>query len=269
MDEFEKFKWYILGDATFEDWQGLWEPLWGLRGDYAIGGLSEKERQEVAEHALRELYRDGFIYFFDVPPWGDISASGQDETRRLSPEAVDEALRSDWWRGPEGLPEDHPSIWWGPTPAGEAACENPPEHIRRLWRLDERPLPLVPPIVVFNRPDGITLYESADALTDDLEPWYVTDEDFDAYDAEGRRVELLLEKRRVPTLFGLRHADVDQVVPRAVEAEPQHSGELRETLLRGFEQAGHSGEREGRSLDDLLAEAKEKLDRAPWRKRRR
>ena len=181
---------------------------------------------------------------------------------RLTPEEVDETLRSDWWRGREGLPEDHPGIWFGPTPAGEAACESP-ERIRRRWPLDERPLPLAPPVVVFNRPDGITLYESADALTGHLEPWYVTDEDFDAYDAEGRRVELRLEKQQVPTWFGPRHADVEQVVPHAVEAEPQHAAELREALLRGFEQAGYErDEREEKPLEELLAEAKEKLDTA-------
>jgi hypothetical protein len=78
---------------------------------------------------LRELHDEGLIYFyfFRVRPPYDINASGEDESLRLTSEEVDETLRSDWWRGSEGLPENHPAIWFGPTPAGEAACENPPE----------------------------------------------------------------------------------------------------------------------------------------------
>ena len=75
-------------------------------------------------------------------------------------------------------------------------------------------------------------------MTGQLEPWYVTDEDFDAYDAEGWRVELRLEKRRVPTFFRWLKSAVELVAPHAVEAEPQHAPELREALLRGFQQAG-------------------------------
>lgn len=134
--EYEQFKWNILGDAVFEDWQGLWEPLWALRGDYAIEGLSEPQRQALAERALRELYAEGLIYFFRVPPWAEVNASAENESLRVTSERVDEALRGDWWRGRKGLPEDHPSIWWGPTEAGERACQNPPAHIRDLWRLD-------------------------------------------------------------------------------------------------------------------------------------
>jgi hypothetical protein len=126
---------------------------------------------------------------------------------------------------------------------------------------------LVEPIVVMNRPDGVTLYASAQALTDHLEPWYATDEDFDAYDAEGRRVELHVEKRRVRTLRWFQ-ADAEYVVPRAVEDAPRHGAELRNVLLRGFEQAGYDrGEREEHTLEQLLAEAREVLDIVPWRKR--
>jgi hypothetical protein len=121
-DEFEKFKWNVLGDAAFEDYYVLWELGW----------------EPFAERALRELHDEGLIYFFRVPPPYDVNTSGEDEGLRLPPEEVDETLRGDWWREGKRLPEEHPNIWFGPTPAGEAACENPPEHIRKLWRLDER-----------------------------------------------------------------------------------------------------------------------------------
>lgn len=123
----------MLGDAVFEDWQGLWEPLWGLRGDYAIEGLSERDRQLVAERTLRELYAEGLIYFFRVPPRRDINESAEDESLRLRSDEVAETVAGEWWRGREGLPPDHPNIWWGPTPAGEKACESPPDHVREIW----------------------------------------------------------------------------------------------------------------------------------------
>jgi hypothetical protein len=61
---YERFKWTILGDAATEDVQGLWEPLWSLRGCYEIPGLTESERQDIAEQALRDLYAEDLIYFF-------------------------------------------------------------------------------------------------------------------------------------------------------------------------------------------------------------
>ena len=65
-DEFEAFKWSVLGDAVWDDYQGLWEPLWWLRGG-RIEGQSELERQAFAERALRELHSDGLIYFLPRP----------------------------------------------------------------------------------------------------------------------------------------------------------------------------------------------------------
>ena len=67
---------------------------------------------------------------------------------------------------------------------------------------------IVPPLVVDNRLDGPSFFESGDAVTAHLEEWYVTDEDWDAYDSEGRAVELVAEKRGV--------------IARPVEAEPTH-----------------------------------------------
>lgn len=140
VSDYEKFKWNVLGDAVWEDYQGLWEPLFWLRGGGAIDGLSEADRQALAERALRELHGDGLIYFFRVPPPHDINASGEDESQRLTAQEVEETLSGSWWRG-GGLPDDHPNIWFGPTAKGEAACEDPPEHIYRMWRLDLRPPP--------------------------------------------------------------------------------------------------------------------------------
>jgi hypothetical protein len=136
VDAFEMFKWNCLGDAVFEDWQAVWEPLWELRGSGAIAGQSELDRQVFAERALRELYRDGLIYFFRVSPSAGINVSGDAESLRLTSDEVDAALAADWWRRQHDFPSEHPDIWWGPTPAGEAAANDPPEHIRAIWLPD-------------------------------------------------------------------------------------------------------------------------------------
>jgi hypothetical protein len=133
---FERFKWTVLFDLVFEDYQGLWEPLWWLRGS-RDAGQSEDERLAWAERAIRELHRDGLIYFFRVPPSGEINESGVDPNLRLSEVELDATVGSDWWRAPLGqnLPAGHPNIWIGPTPEGEAAANDPPDAIRRLYPL--------------------------------------------------------------------------------------------------------------------------------------
>jgi hypothetical protein len=125
VDWFEEFKQSILDDAVFSDYQGLWEPLWALRGDLAQEGQSEADRQHFAERALRELHAAGLIYFFRVLPWasGDVNAAAEDDALRLTAAQVDDTLRGSWWRGEERLdPDAFEGIWWGPTPTGEAAA---------------------------------------------------------------------------------------------------------------------------------------------------
>jgi hypothetical protein len=126
---YERFKWTILADAATEGVQHLWEPLWSLRGSYEIPGLSEAERQRVAERALREMYSDDLINFFKEDKPGDID----DPASRLGADEVAAALASDWWREPDKLLEDHPNIVWYATDKGEATYMNAPDHIRAFW----------------------------------------------------------------------------------------------------------------------------------------
>jgi hypothetical protein len=130
---FERFKWEILGDAAFEDIQGLWEPLWLLRGDLKRPEMSEAGRQQLAERALRELDREGLIYFFRVPPDRNPNDAAEDDSQRLAPDEVDAALSSAWWRGPGSLPVDHPNVWWSITPKGLSLAQNPPADVRGSW----------------------------------------------------------------------------------------------------------------------------------------
>jgi hypothetical protein len=114
---FEQFKEEILLDVVFEDYQGLWEPLWVLRGDGAIDGQCESDRQAFAEQALRELFDNGLIYFFRAPKGGPVSDGAERPGLRLTAEEVEATIRSDWWRGSGGLPKEHPNVWLGPTEA--------------------------------------------------------------------------------------------------------------------------------------------------------
>ena len=115
---FERFKWEILGDAAFEDIQGVWEPLWLLRGSLKKPDMSEPARQQMAERALRELERDGLIYFFRAAPSSNPNDAAEDESRRLTADEIDTTLSSDWWRGTGILPPDHPNVWWSVTGKG-------------------------------------------------------------------------------------------------------------------------------------------------------
>jgi hypothetical protein len=131
---FSRFKWEILGDAAFEDVQGLWEPLWLLRGYLKQPGMEEIESQELAERALRELQKDGLIYFFRVPARMNPSDASDVDSLRLTADQVDATLVGDWWRGLGNLPSDHPNVWWWVTEKGRELADDPPEHVKAYWR---------------------------------------------------------------------------------------------------------------------------------------
>jgi hypothetical protein len=116
----ESLKAEVLGDLVDEDYEGVWEPLWRLRND----DRPEPERQRIAEQVLRDLFAEGLIYFFRVPPpYTGMNDAAENESARLTPERVEELLRASWWRGREGigdLPDDEPTIWMGSTPKAAA-----------------------------------------------------------------------------------------------------------------------------------------------------
>jgi hypothetical protein len=137
VDAFEKFKQMTFWGVVLEWYQPLWDPLLELRGDWAIEGQTEPERQAFAERALRELYAEGLIYFFGIPPGAKIEPSSKDESLRLASDEVESALRADWWRGREDLGEHASDICFAPTEAGEAAAVNPPDYVRRHRRMPD------------------------------------------------------------------------------------------------------------------------------------
>jgi hypothetical protein len=117
--DLETLKREVLSDLVHEDHQGLWEPLWSLRGD----DRTEPERQALAERVLRELFEDGLVYFFRVPPpYTQVKEAGEDETLRSTAQEVHETLRGDRWRGRDGIQvrDGEPTVWFGATPKAEA-----------------------------------------------------------------------------------------------------------------------------------------------------
>jgi hypothetical protein len=90
--------------------------------------------------------------------------------------------------------------------------------------------PPTPPIVVDNTRDGVSFYASVQVMERELEPWYPRDEQFVAYDAEGRLVEMIVEQRERTGRFGrrLRH---EVVTASATEMAPTHADELRASLI--------------------------------------
>ena len=117
---FERFKREIL-DAAGEDWQGLWEPLWWLRGAGAIAGQTESDRRGFAERALRELHSEGLIFFFRARHGSHVNESALAPEVRLTPAEIDAVLRSSWWRETGVLDAAAPLVWWGRTSRGDAA----------------------------------------------------------------------------------------------------------------------------------------------------
>jgi hypothetical protein len=130
---FQWFKWEIFGDAAFEDVQGLWEPLWSLRGSLKRPGMSEEDRQEFAERALRELARDGLIYFFRVPLNMNPNDTADDDSLRLTADECDATLNDNWWRGTNTLPDRHPNVWWWVTEKGLERARNPSSEMQSDW----------------------------------------------------------------------------------------------------------------------------------------
>jgi hypothetical protein len=109
----------------------------------------------------------------------------------------------------------------------------------------------VPPIVVNNHLDGVILFLTRDSLRH-LESWYVTDEKYDVYDAEGRAAELRLDQSGDVTAY-------------AVERDPTRASELRGVLLQALERRQPVAPGlEELALSDLVAVAAERLEVVPW-----
>ena len=97
---------------------------------------------------------------------------------------------------------------------------------------------IVAPVIVDDNGD-VDFFASIEDAELYLEPWAV-EEEFTAYDSEGRLLELRVERRESPYFFGLIKTVVDHVVIEAVEDQPNHAPQLRATLLTFLERVGIS-----------------------------
>ena len=97
---------------------------------------------------------------------------------------------------------------------------------------------IIAPVIIDDHGD-LDFFASIEDAELYLEPWAV-EEGFTLYDSEGRLLELRVERRESPVLFGLIRNKVDHVLLEAVEDEPNHARQLRATLLTFLERSGLS-----------------------------
>jgi hypothetical protein len=95
---------------------------------------------------------------------------------------------------------------------------------------------IIAPVIIDDHGD-LDFFASVEDAELYLEPWAV-EEGFTLYDSEGRLLELRVERRESPVLFGLIRSKVDHVRIEAVEDEPHHALQLRATLLTFLERSG-------------------------------
>jgi hypothetical protein len=98
------------------------------------------------------------------------------------------------------------------------------------------PQPIVPPVVVAEAWD-LTFHRSPDDVLAYYEPWFPAAAGYRAFDAEGRRLELVAHPPVVPKrLIGAiwtDNAHESSLTIRPIEGEPSGANELAE-LLRGW-----------------------------------
>jgi hypothetical protein len=89
--------------------------------------------------------------------------------------------------------------------------------------------PPVPPLII-GQPGDVGFFASEDAVTRHLDP-DIADEPYAAFDAEGRRLELV--RTRVKKRQLLWNRDVDALAVTVAEQIPTHQAQL-DRLLREF-----------------------------------
>jgi hypothetical protein len=127
LENYERFEFEILFEAT-TDSQGVWEPLWYLRGNVRsivpLPALSEEEHQLLAEAVLRDLWRDGLIFFYRETE--NLDADLRDPATHLSPQEVDAVLRGSDWR----TVSIRTDVWFFATLKGERAWK---DYAKETW----------------------------------------------------------------------------------------------------------------------------------------
>jgi hypothetical protein len=92
-----------------------------------------------------------------------------------------------------------------------------------------------PPVIVIDGHD-FAFYESAEAVGQHLETWYL-DEPYLAFDSDGRRLELVIEEQVFARRW-LPDRTVERVGVRTLEDEPSDPGVLAGLLREHLDRAG-------------------------------
>ena len=91
-----------------------------------------------------------------------------------------------------------------------------------------------PPFILWIKDENLAeVFDSADELVGYVESPDVDQGNYAAFDAEGRLLELVVDRPGPPpkpTRFG--GVSIEPVLLRSAEAQPSHQGELRRLLLR-------------------------------------
>lgn len=110
---------------------------------------------------------------------------------------------------------------------------------------------LAPPLLVAEGWD-LTFFRSAESLAGYIEPWFPPDVDYQAWDARGRRLELVVEA--TPPSRGLRRLrdPGGYVIPRIHEDDSEN---LRSYLRAWLQQVGAPQPSQDAALPELLVQA--------------
>jgi len=96
---------------------------------------------------------------------------------------------------------------------------------------------IVTPVIVDEHGD-VSFFESVEHAEGKLEAIEVRNEEFVAYDSEGRLLKLDIERAETSTFFGLGETMLEYVVIESARDRPNHAPQLRAALVRFFERVG-------------------------------
>jgi hypothetical protein len=114
------------------------------------------------------------------------------------------------------------------------------------------------PIVIAENPKGrlwISFYAGPENVSNQLEAWFATGEDYRAFDAEGRPLELVVEERVTQRRFlGLTRTQSGEVVVVQPRGEAPQPEDLKPLLVRFLVQEGQAEDADSPAppLDELI-----------------
>jgi hypothetical protein len=94
------------------------------------------------------------------------------------------------------------------------------------------------PILLVDRRGDMRIFPTREQAQAYLEPHDVRIQEYIAYDSEGRRLQLRVERKKQTLFTVLPIPPEEQVVVQSGEGEPTHREELREQLIRALSNAG-------------------------------